>query len=308
LVADDASTDGTTEIIESIGSPLIQVIRAEAQQGISKNCNEMIRRAKCRYLARMDADDIAHPDRFRLQMARLQSSDVNVLGTWARRMGGADMLHATPVEDADIRANLGFSSPFVNPTVMFDRAALGDDIYYDPDILFGADYDQFARLRHRATFGNVAKVLLLWRAHERNAGSDPRSLRLQNQTVARVRSTIWAENGVPLDEAEENALGQLVRLPLPSVSDSRHHLSALRKALSRSGSQELWAPRAALRSAFLEQWSYYCLVHAWGNTDILRLWRNGVRELGGRTDLSTFAKIAMKSLLKRSRQGNRAVL
>jgi glycosyltransferase involved in cell wall biosynthesis len=308
LVADDASEDGTTEIVESLGSPLIRVLRAESRQGISANCNEMIRQAKCRYLARMDADDIAHPDRFKLQMDRFQSSNVTILGSWARRIGAANTLHATPVEDADIRANLGFSSPFVNPTVMFDRASLGDDIFYDPDIQFGADYDQFARLRHRAKFGNLATVTLLWRLHEKNAGSDPSSLRLQNQTVARVRSKIWRDSGVQLDKDEEKALDQLVRLPLPQLSESEYLLSAFRKALSHSEPAELWARRSALRAAFLDQWNYYCLVRAWGNTTILPTWRNGVRELGGRAKLATFAKLALKALHKPLRVGHPAEL
>ena len=308
LVADDASEDDTAEIIESIGSPLIRLIRAESRQGISANCNEMIRQAKCRYLARMDADDIALPDRFRLQMDRFRSSDVTILGTWARRMGAADTLHATPESDAEIRASLGFSSPFVNPTVMFDRVPLGDDILYDPDIPFGADYDQFARLRHRAKFGNIAMVTLHWRLHEKNAGSDPSSLRLQNQTVSRVRSRIWRESGFQLDEAEEDALDRLVRLPLPLLSKSEHLVSAFRKALLRSESTMLWAPRSALKTVFLEQWNYYCQVRAWGNIRVLPVWRKGVRELGGRTSLFAFSKIALKAVRIPLRFDNAVVL
>lgn len=298
LVADDASEDGTADIAESIGSPLIRVLRCDTPEGISRNCNEMIRQAKSRYLARMDADDIALPDRFALQMARFRSSDVTVLGSWARRFGAAETLHAPPADDASIRAHLGLSSPFVNPTAMFDRTALGDDIFYDPDIPFGADYDQFARLRHRAKFGNLAQVTLLWRLHERNAGTDPATRVLQNQTVARVRGRVWKDHGVSLDEAETSALDRLVRLPLPRRSESGPLLSAFRKALAHPASIELWAPRPALRAMFLSQWNYFCQVRAWGDPGILPVWRRGIRDLGGRASLPVFARLAFKALRK----------
>lgn len=298
LVADDASTDGTPEIIESIGSPLIRILRHDVHQGISANCNQMIREAKSRYLARMDADDIALPHRFKLQMERFRTSDVSVLGTWAKRFGAADTLHTNPESDSGVRAKLGMCCPYVNPTVIFDREPLGDEIFYDPAVPFGEDYEQFVRLRRRAKFGNIPKVTVLWRLHKKNAGSDPTSLRLQSQTVSEVRTRVWRESGIQLDPAEEQVLDQFVFLPLPKLSDSKFLLSAFGKALSHPDSEALWAPREALRSLFLEQWDYYCRVQAVGCRGILPIWRQGLVELGGKVRVSTFAKIALKSLRK----------
>lgn len=299
LVADDASTDGTPEIAESLGSPLIRVFRSENHRGISVNCNEMIRTAKFRYLARMDADDIALPDRFKLQMAKFKSSDVSVLGTWAKRFGAADTLHTNPTGDAGIRAKLGLSCPYVNPTVIFDREPLGDDIYFDPAVPFGEDYEQFARLRHRAKFGNLPKVTLLWRLHKKNAGSEPTTLRQQNQTVSQVRSKIWEESGIFLDAPEKEALDRLVLLPLPELSEAKHLVSAFRKALQHPDPEALWAPRQALRALFLEQWDYYCRVRAADTKGVLPVWRRGLGTLGVRSRPSTYAKIALKSILRR---------
>ena len=298
LVADDASTDGTPEIVESLGSPLIRVLRHETHQGISANCNEMIRQAKGRYLARMDADDIALPNRFQLQMERFRSTDVSVLGTWARRFGAADTLHTNPIEDADVRAKLGLACPFVNPTVIFDREPLGDDILYDPAIPFGEDYEQFVRLRRRARFGNIPEVTLHWRLHTRNAGSDPVTLSQQSQTVSQVRGRVWEESGIRLDAPEREALDRLVLLPLPSLEESRHILSAFLKALAHP-EPALWAPRSALRALFLSQWDYYSLVRAWDGPGIVPLWWNGIRRLGGRPRPSILLKLAFKSILKR---------
>jgi glycosyltransferase involved in cell wall biosynthesis len=298
LVADDASSDGTPEIAESLGSPLIRVLRNETHQGISTNCNEMIRQAKFRYLARMDADDIALPDRFKLQMARFKTSDVSVLGTAARRFGAADTFHTNPLDDAGIRAKLGLSCPFVNPTVIFDREPLGDAIFYDPNVPFGEDYEQFVRLRHRAKFANLPRVTLRWRLHKTNAGSDPGSLRKQSQTVSEVRTKLWEECGIVLDEPEKQALDQLVFLPLPEISDSAHLLSAFRKAVLHPDPEALWAPQAALRAMLLGHWDYYCRVRARDSKGVLPIWYRGVRSLGGGIGLVSFAKIALKSILR----------
>ena len=298
LVGDDASTDGTPELIEAMGSPLVRVLRSAEHKGISRQCNEMMAQARGRYIARMDADDIALPERFRIQMETFQKSNVSVLGTWARRFGAADTLHAPPAHHDQIRAMLGLSCPFVNPTVIFDRQRLGEDPTYDPSVPFGEDHDQFARLRHKAVFGNIPQVLLLWRLHKKNAGSDPRTLSLQSQTVSKVRSSIWNESGIQLEPAEEQALDRLIFLPLPEIKDSKHLLSAFCKPLAHPRPEELWAPVPALRELFLEHWEYYCRVRAWGNKSILPVWWKGTKRLGGSPSAKTLATLALKSFGK----------
>jgi len=298
LVGDDASSDGTPEIVEALGSPLVSLVRSSTPLGVSRQCNLLVQRARGRYIARMDADDIALPDRFQAQMRAFANSDVSVLGTWARRFGLAETLHPTPVTDAECRAEMAFSCPFVNPTVVYDRQRLGADPEWDPEVRFGGDFDQFARLRGRARFGNLPRVLLLWRLHESNVGRQADSLADQRRTVERVRNALWSESGIRLDPAEIEALDRLVFLPLPELADSASLLSAFGKALDHDQAS-LWAPRSALRETFRRRWDYYCLSQAWGRPGVVSVWWTGNRRLRSRRSMRTLCKLGLKSLLPR---------
>lgn len=297
LVGDDGSTDGTSSVVEAFGSPALEIFRSEEGLGIPRMCNELIARARHRFLARMDGDDVCLPERFQLQVERLRSSDVALVGSWARRMGASDTLHRVALEHDDIVARMGIHCPIVNPTVMFDRQKLDGLVAYDPQVAFGGDYDLFARLRRKARMANLGRVLLLWRHHERNVGSDPATLDSQNRTVSRVRFSIWTESGIELSDPERSALDSLVRLPLPPLSQSRHLVSAFSKALGHPRPQDLWAPIPALKTLFSDSWNYYASVTAWTDRKTPRTWLEGCRSLQVRANPKVFAKILLKTLL-----------
>ena len=63
LIYNDASTDQSLEIIQSFTDPRIKLIDSKINTGYLKHLNEGIKLAKGKYIARMDADDIALPER-----------------------------------------------------------------------------------------------------------------------------------------------------------------------------------------------------------------------------------------------------
>lgn len=71
LVIDDASTDGAVEGIADIADPRILIIRNSRNLGLAATLNVGIDLARGRYLARMDQDDIAYPERFAHQFEML---------------------------------------------------------------------------------------------------------------------------------------------------------------------------------------------------------------------------------------------
>jgi hypothetical protein len=259
----------------------------------------MLELAQGRYVARMDADDIALKDRFQAQLQAFANTDASVVGTWARRFGAADYLHTPPTEHDAILAALGISSPFVNPTVMYDRDRLGALPQFDPNVEFGGDYAHFAALRRIAKFHNIPEVHLLWRKHDRNVGTDPETMRRQHRTVSRIRSEIWSDSGIQLTVDEESALDRFVFLPLPLASESHSLLSAFGKALDPSHSESLWAPPEVVKQMLLEHWNYYCSVQAWGKPSSIRMWLKGCKALGGTPTPYMLAKIGVKAILRR---------
>jgi glycosyltransferase involved in cell wall biosynthesis len=300
LVGDDASEDRTVEIVEAIGSPVVRVYRSESRIGISRQCNALIEKASGRYLARMDADDIALPDKFRLQLEHFSLTDTSVLGTWALRFGKVDQLHKEPVDHNAALAKLGLLSPFVNPSVIFDRDRLGGVPEYDPEIRFGGDYDCFQRLKNRARFGNLPEPLLLWRLHDLNAGVAPDTHRIQSEVVSGIRQRIWETAKIRLTRDEKRALDDLVQLPLPTLFNAKHLISAFEKGLNTACEEELWAPKDSIRELFWELWDYYCQSQAWGNLSVLRIWWKGNSILQKRNSPKTLSALFAKAILKRS--------
>jgi peptidoglycan/xylan/chitin deacetylase (PgdA/CDA1 family) len=87
LLIDDGSTDGQTDAIAAYADPRIRVIKDGRNRGLSARLNEAIDMARGRYFARMDHDDICHPDRFRLQVAALEAdAGIDLLATQAIRV------------------------------------------------------------------------------------------------------------------------------------------------------------------------------------------------------------------------------
>ena len=71
IVIDDASTDRTVQIIESVKDDRIVLIKKEKNTGYTKNLNEGIKLCKGKYIARMDGDDISYPERFQKPEGKL---------------------------------------------------------------------------------------------------------------------------------------------------------------------------------------------------------------------------------------------
>lgn len=73
IIVDDGSTDGCLDELPELNDARIKVIRDGQNKGIAPRLNEIIDLAHGEYLARMDSDDISHPQRFELQLKHLQS-------------------------------------------------------------------------------------------------------------------------------------------------------------------------------------------------------------------------------------------
>jgi len=82
IVIDDASTDRTDEILSGYDDPRIIIISNETNLGQTVSLNKGITIASGKYIARHDADDISHLDRFQSQVDFLnQNPRIGLLGT-----------------------------------------------------------------------------------------------------------------------------------------------------------------------------------------------------------------------------------
>src|SRR5205823_11627398 len=99
VIVDDASTDHTPVLVDAVSDARLVVLRNDEQRGLAVSLNRGLDEASGRYVARLDADDIASPERLERQLARIRAEpSIGVLGTAVidldaeGRLGGAHRL------------------------------------------------------------------------------------------------------------------------------------------------------------------------------------------------------------------------
>ena len=174
VAIDDGSGDRTAEILNDWATrdPRLQVI-STPHRGIVAALQKGLEACRARLVARMDADDRAHPARLEHQMAFMGSHpEVAVAGCLVQatppgqvRQGFAVYLEwqNALVSDEDIRREIFVESPFAHPSVLFRKQAVEQAGGY-LDHGWPEDYDLWLRLYLAgARFGKVPEVLLDWR-------------------------------------------------------------------------------------------------------------------------------------------------
>jgi hypothetical protein len=150
-------------------NPMMRVI-ANNGNGISDALNLGISRARGRFVARMDADDIALPGRLSLQVAYLERHpEVVVLGTQAllidKNRKVIRTLHV-PVGSSRVHEALKISCALIHPTVMMNRNLILEVGGYRSGFDGAEDYELWLRLAGHAKLDNLSEPLLLYRRHE----------------------------------------------------------------------------------------------------------------------------------------------
>jgi glycosyltransferase involved in cell wall biosynthesis len=186
VAVDDHSTDGSRALLEAVARRDARVrVVDNPGQGLVAALNASWKAARAPLFARMDADDVCHPERLRAQASRLQEdADLSVLGTGVRLVGSCGPNEGMRayvhwqnglVEHEAIVRDLFVESPLAHPTVMMRAAVLvrlhGYRAFDGPE-----DYDLWLRAHAAgARFAKLPAVLLDWRDGPfRLSRTDPR--------------------------------------------------------------------------------------------------------------------------------------
>lgn len=161
LVLDDGSTDDTERIVMQFRDDRIRYIRLP-HGGISAALNEGIRQARFDILARMDAGDIAFPERLQRQYDVLKESPASTIVSCRYAVFTEERVQYLVEGDADpvrIRQRLALHPDFPHQGVMYRKQFIMDAGSYRNVPL--EDYDLWLRVRITAEFRVLPEILML---------------------------------------------------------------------------------------------------------------------------------------------------
>lgn len=182
LIINDGSTDNTLSIISSFKDERIKLVMQEENQGIVRSLNNGIEWANGQYIARMDADDVASPDRFEKQLLFMANNpDIAVCGTQAyfidregRELG---QLHEATEHD-DIKVNLLFNNSFIHSSTFF-RTNILKQYKYSNEYQYAEDYHLFVRIALNHRVANIPDFLCYYRNHNNSTTNQLNNKMLQ---------------------------------------------------------------------------------------------------------------------------------
>lgn len=188
IIVDDGSTDATPDALRDYARTDARVgVWRRPHEGIARALNAGLAEARGEFVARMDADDIAHPERLGAQVEFLRAPENAALGLVGCEVefGGDALLNAgyalhvawqnelrTPEE---IVLNRFVESPLAHPSVMFRRElVVRHGGYHDGD--FPEDYELWLRWMDAGVrMAKVPRRLLTWHdGATRLSRTDPR--------------------------------------------------------------------------------------------------------------------------------------
>lgn len=167
LILDDGSTDGAIDRLPFLSDPRIIVVRDGCNRGLSARLNQAVSMAKGKYFARMDHDDLCHPERFARQVAFLESHpEVDLLATQCITMDEQEWLNGVlplAIDHGDIcrRPWQGFYMP--HPTWMGRIEWFRRNPYQDPAPYCCEDQQLLLRAHLSSCYHSLPEPLLAYR-------------------------------------------------------------------------------------------------------------------------------------------------
>ena len=173
ICINDGSSDRSGDILRHAAAQDARIIVIDREnRGLIETLNEGIARASGDLIARMDADDIAYPNRISTQVrAFRENGKLALSGCYfdtiysPRRMLAAAQPEAT--QTLDLRVMSRFFTILRHPTVMFRRSSMPEGMLrYDEAYPCAEDFDLFRRIAASCEVAQTTEPLLAYRLHD----------------------------------------------------------------------------------------------------------------------------------------------
>jgi glycosyltransferase involved in cell wall biosynthesis len=164
IVINDCSKDSTAQILASFSDPRLRVIHHEQNQGIGRTRNDLIHASRGEYIAVLDGDDFALPNRLERQLEAMQKNPgLDGIFSWIRLFVGDDPNQCfdayLPKQDPKrMREQILFENPFSHSSFFVRRSIMEKG--YREDLTCGEDYAKWLELVFEGRKLGMAQELL----------------------------------------------------------------------------------------------------------------------------------------------------
>lgn len=176
LLVDDGSTDASANIIRKYAAQdlRIRILTNAVAQGFGgeKASNSAYKQARGQYIAKLDADDIAYPQRLERQLNFLETNpDIFLVGSWLTLIdthGRVIGKRHYPTDPDDILREFYYRNCIGHPSIMFRNNVITGDFYSLRFAALNDYYSHFVHMQAGLKMANLPEYLVQYRVHDSN--------------------------------------------------------------------------------------------------------------------------------------------
>ena len=163
VAVENGSTDGSSSILLGYVDPRLRVFWFRENIGRTQALRYAFEHARGEYIAILDADDVAHPNRIARQVEfMIQNAEVALLGSWAIRINGRGEKISElrpPTDQNELHELLGWVNPIVHSSSMYHRELARQVGGYSSRLTYAQDYGLLLELAQRHTVAVLGEFL-----------------------------------------------------------------------------------------------------------------------------------------------------
>lgn len=230
LILDDASTDRSFEIIKDFENKdsRIKVYQNEKNLGVVESRNKLINLSKGKYIAWLDSDDIALPNRFEKQIKFLEDHpEIGLVGAYPviidenSKKTGKWWFETDPQK---LKIELFFHSPFLSSSIVIRKSALPQN-YYDSRFPVAEDFDLYSKISENSDIANIPEILVKYRINSKGLSKS------NTEKMERLSVQVIQEHAERLGIKLEKSTIKNMRKPKTASKIAFEEISEIEKSL-----------------------------------------------------------------------------
>lgn len=288
IIVNDGSSDSSAKIIRSYQDNRILSLDNEVNRGLIFSLNRGIGSASGRFIARMDADDIALPYRIERQLQFLRENpNIAICGSSTYHLLNNKLtFKPSHSEHDEIACWMLFNSALVHPTLMFRASVFeNEEIIFDSAFPHAEDYELWSRLLFKHKMVVLKEPLLQYRIHKNQVTNKHNQVQLDSAN--KVRERILHQAGFVFNDKQFELhckigssvlitdIGDLQSMGawLIELYEQNRHLSFVPDGIMRSAVHKLWEDACGNTNLGWSAFYYFfqCPIHHFGKSNWIKL-------------------------------------